>query len=126
MKTVYVVTQGDYSEYGIRAIFSERDEAEKYANMLTRASDEEASVEDWPLDSISVVKGYVWSVELSGMDAPRVALSSSQETLSDTWCRKNLKGMEYVFAYVRAKDAEHALKIVLDWDAERKAKEAGI
>lgn len=50
-KEVYVVTTGQYSDYQIRRIFSDRAEADAYRSFLVwGVSDQEARVEEWILD----------------------------------------------------------------------------
>lgn len=52
MTEVYVVTQGDYSDYRIRAIFSRRETADAYVAEIKRNRYEDgAEVEVWPLDT---------------------------------------------------------------------------
>jgi hypothetical protein len=65
--TVYVVTTGEYSDYGIKAIFSAKELAEKYvADCLTDKYDFPAIVE-WELDTeIGKVKRTCFRCEMPG------------------------------------------------------------
>lgn len=48
MAKVYIVTAGYYSDYGIEAVFSIKEVAEKYAEAISRRY--QPSVEEWDLD----------------------------------------------------------------------------
>lgn len=53
MATVFVVTKGEYSDYGILAIFSTRELAESFAgkeNSREGYDPYKAEIAEWPLD----------------------------------------------------------------------------
>ena len=52
---VYVVTDGVYSDYTIRAIFSVREEADAYADKL---ASHDVNVEEWPIDNPPTIHTY--------------------------------------------------------------------
>ena len=49
-KIIYVVTSGIYSDYRIEAIFSNKEEAQHLANIITENSWNEGRIEEYPLD----------------------------------------------------------------------------
>ena len=51
-KTIYIVTEGCYSDYGIRAVFSEKGLAERYCTVHQNAEIEEYEMDSWDQDSI--------------------------------------------------------------------------
>jgi len=50
MKTIYIVTNGTYSDYSIGAVFSDREKAEVYLAEVKKIDDDEAKIEEWPVD----------------------------------------------------------------------------
>ncbi len=60
-KKAYVITQGDYSDYGIVAVFSTRELADAYCSRMNATRKHElAEVEEWlldPLDSETIRDG---------------------------------------------------------------------
>ena len=55
MKKVFVVTSGEYSDYGIDAVFSSKELAEKYIKFKSRVSviyPEYARIEEYTLDEL--------------------------------------------------------------------------
>ena len=64
--TVYVVTSGSYSDYGIRAIFSTQELAQAYIDKANAAETYWASdttIEEWPLDGEAEAKLFTrWKV----------------------------------------------------------------
>jgi len=51
-KTVYVVTQGDYSDYHIVAIYSTEEEAEKHP----QGKYDSNNIEEWQMDAYTVMR----------------------------------------------------------------------
>ena len=51
--TIYVVTAGSYSDYGIVAMFSNKADAEDLRKEIADSN----GVEEWPLDSVMVREG---------------------------------------------------------------------
>lgn len=53
MTTIYVVTSGIYSDYKIEAVFSNKEDAQYLANIITNNSWPEGRVEEYSLDEYS-------------------------------------------------------------------------
>lgn len=55
MDKAFVVTSGRYSDYGIRGVFSTKENAERYIQNRNAAKDQtslqEFEIEEWPLDA---------------------------------------------------------------------------
>lgn len=126
--TVYVVTSGDYSDYGIEAIFSTQEKAAAYAEALMDAN----GVEEYDLDDYHPVKPG-WDIYYVGMrrngDTDNVAIAGEH-----SYTRGFVQGVgepDYglqhpyrgagtgvildgaiLHGYVYAKSEEHAVKIV--------------
>lgn len=49
MKTIYVVTSGSYSDYGIEGVFTERELAQSFIDAFVNPY-EGMDIEEWPLD----------------------------------------------------------------------------
>ncbi len=62
-QTIYVVTSGSYSDYGIRAIFSTKEKAEHYVSLSKETDpDEPHGIEEWTLDAMdNVIVSNVYS-----------------------------------------------------------------
>lgn len=60
MKKVYVVTTGEYSDYSIEKIFSTREKAQEYINIVSVLGKEDFNdIQEWELDDFKVSKIYV-------------------------------------------------------------------
>lgn len=61
---IFIVTSGEYSDYGINAVFSSKEKAEAYFMGLPESS-RGYSVEEWDVDTESpLISGTRWIVEL--------------------------------------------------------------
>lgn len=66
LKEVFVVTRGEYSDYGIDCIFTDKVKAEKYAELKNNNdNDGWYGVETYPLDKIDVSQATVIKVHAS-------------------------------------------------------------
>ena len=54
MTTIYVVTQGDYSDYSIVGVFSSKEEAQKVVELENNDSYDDAKIEEYELDDPSL------------------------------------------------------------------------
>ncbi len=66
MKTVYAVTDGEYSDYSVRGIFSTKEKAELYAKAFR------GDVNEWPVDPVVGMikpnhKPFIISMDKSGV-----------------------------------------------------------
>jgi|SRR5690606_18422714 len=144
MEKVLVVTTGDYSEYSIRAIFTNEAKAEMYADILR------GKVEEWAVDEIDppahlhgMRPYYVTLYQYDGhMKAGEVAWHHSTEEFDDKvtlresikwsttatppgaeWERRKHPSLE---TSMWARDEEHALKIARDRFNQFLAEQHGI
>lgn len=144
MEKVFVVTTGDYSDYSIRAIFTNEAKAEMYADMLR------GNVEEWAVDEIAPpahLRGmrpyYVTLYQYDGhMKAGEVPWYHGTEEFDDKvtlhepypwqptvtlpgaeWQRRNHPSLE---TCMWARDEEHALKIARDRFNQYLAEQHGI
>jgi hypothetical protein len=114
MAKVYIVTSGDYSGYGIDAVFSTREVARQYITLMGGEY-----VEEWDLDAHldKYSRGLLpWRVI---MERDGKSRSSSRESVdlanqNDTRLTHYLgvpEGVYTMITYMWAKDEEHAVKI---------------
>lgn len=62
---VFVVTNGTYSDFCIKAIFSSRDKAEVYLNEQKKVRDDKAQIQEWILDEFQdMVAKLYWRSEI--------------------------------------------------------------
>lgn len=133
MTTIYVLTEGDYSDYHIVALYSTRELAEEAQQHCP-----ESNIEEYKLDSVEIPEhppGYTgWSVTI---DAEENIICSSyqQDTISrpfepqekyyeNHYSNSNTPSLFVVRCWAR--DEEHAEKIALDKYYQFKAQQAGI
>ena len=132
--TVYVITKGDYSDYHICAVATDK----KKAEILKKAFDDkdgwgEARIETYETDQ------FLTEIE-SGLNLYRCTMKDSDLSVSvwmtdldytrssDFKVRKHKErfNTSTYAVYVWAKDEDHACKIAADKIAEYKAKEVGV
>src|SRR5579885_931253 len=64
-KSVYIVTKGQYYDYGIDSVFSKKEEADRYAAELAHTTRELVRVEEWAIDTMAeMVARKCWHVNL--------------------------------------------------------------
>lgn len=114
MTTIYAVTEGNYSDYHVVALFSTRERAEELTRTLTRLNEGEcARVEEFYLDTwhdTGMVPFLVWSSFGSVEVASVMALVTTDQT-------KNLvtrQASGVLNCCVWARDEQHAIKIAAD------------
>lgn len=105
---VYIVTQGDFSEYRIERVFSTRDKAQEY---LDHIGNYDCRMEEYNIDEEVPCGLFIYSVILYGN------ISSASAELMDafsTYYPKNgvrWKADGAMCFSLEAKDAPHAIKI---------------
>ena len=115
MKKAYVVTSGDYSDYRIRAVFSNKKAAEAYVENVRYR--EYCEIEDWPLNATHEHKMPKWQVNMQRHGkAYCFAVDLDEET--GNRFQAPTKGQAYMVSTVEAKDAEHATKIANEQRAQ--------
>lgn len=85
---IYIVTDGDYSDYGIRAVFSTKEKAEEYCKHYQALSKyNEPQIEEWVMDmDLSPVERGLKSYRFFGMkDRSTADLSDNIEPEFVNW-----------------------------------------
>lgn len=115
---VYIVTYGSYSDYGIDAVFLDREKAAFYCDVHNKGHYDEHRIEEWDTkdDSIDLAKGYRF--EWKGTyycDGVLNMTSDGKPTLAD-FDVFNVEGGVIRFTIVTHKDCtyEQAEKIAYD------------
>lgn len=121
--TIYVLTEGDYSDYHIIGVYSTKELAEK-AQFLYPCSE----IEEYSLDNVSQYPPGMraWCVDIkngklhyTGQMNPHMVVPSEH-----SW--NDLNGGNTYIVYCWATDEEHAQKIALDKYHQYQAQQAGI
>ena len=132
--TVYVITKGDYSDYHVCAVATDK----KKAKILKKAFDDkdgwrEARIETYETDEFiteieSGLKLFDCSMKDGDLSVTTWMTDLDYIGSSDFKVRKHKErfNTSTYAVYVWAKDEDHARKIAADKIAEYKAKEAGI
>lgn len=125
---IYVITKGEYSDYGIVAVALEKEKAEELRKLYSN-SWYEAMIETYDTADYYVENGRFYEVTLGTRSAirvreiPPVCVDNRNKVI--TTRNFSTKRMEYD-VFVKAKDEEHAKKIGADLVAKYKAQQQGI
>lgn len=117
---IYVVTQGEYSCYGIVGVAIDRKQAE-YISMVHSTYSEPCDIEEYDTEEIKVNKDFEpnWLVEFDNDEIKRVYRPfTGRKPFKVKEYNENLKQYSVI---VKAKDEEHAKKIAIDTLARYKA-----
>jgi hypothetical protein len=117
MKTAYIVTAGQYSSYGILAVFLDKEKAQKFVNEYNgeKYNWSKAGIEKWPLDPkiqytpVGKVAYSVW-MDIDGNNAYANEISFLE--VFDKVRRCKNKPKDRVYMNVFAKNKTHAIKIL--------------
>ena len=132
MTTIYVLTEGDYSDYHIVALYSTRELAEEAQKLCPYSH-----IEEYELDSLKIPEyppGYTgWNVSINA-DTNDIHGSYQQDILQghfkpEEHYSNNSKFPSLPSLFVVncwARDKEHAEKIALDKFHQFKAQQAGL
>lgn len=106
VRKVFVVTQGDYSDYHILAVFSTREKAEEYAQAR------EAEIEEFELDAMPTTGelGLAWYYVSMDRDGDTHWVACLKDNQFNNAPRTEL-GVNRMSVHVAAKSKEHAVKI---------------
>jgi len=110
---VYVVTSGQYSDYGINAIFSTRERALDYIQAFEDDGYHSMGIEEYELDVLKPNGRRAFNVRLDGVtgDVIRAEIASSSYSFDiGNEFYKDIQGNFH--GNVLAKDRDHAIKIV--------------
>ena len=142
-KIVYIITKGNYSDYGICAVTMDKEKAELYQKRFTDRWDK-AEIEEWPLDEDAdklhkMRPVYFMEIYDDGYYETYVKeYSVDPESYAPTYKFVNHVGFEVprdlrtrykkraFQATLLADDLNHALKIAMDKRAEMLAEMEGI
>ncbi len=130
MTKVYLVTSGEYSDYGVNAVFSNEQLAKAYVDIYSREGIycEEYQIEEYGLDFMEkqLRKGLgAWEVNIWKDQQPASVSMNDSETIKE-------HGTEIIehptcfSIYCFARDHDHAKKIAQDRFAKFRAEEEGI
>lgn len=131
--TVYVITQGSYSDYHICGLTLDINVANNIVNHLNTDNDwySAAKIEKYDAD-VWDSNNAVWNYYMRGDGTDNAEVDSYGEVSTSKRLNKVIKfqyrhSREYKYdVYLRAPDKEHALKIGRDLVAEYRAREEGI
>lgn len=116
MKTIFIVTQGNYSDYSIEAIFDDKTLAEEFIKRYSDGSDD-YMIEPWILnDAVKVLReGYdYWSITMDRDGSVEKAEMRNDYPGNDynTDMPWNKEGRTQLSVIICAQDSKHAIKIV--------------
>lgn len=138
MNKVYVVTRGEYSDYDIEAIFTNREAAEKYCAVHPNIYGDEPMIEEWYISDGSEIEcekvyraiffsmtenGLLSSVDMKYSINP-FTLDICKDRHEYDWTIRGISG--YIPVNKTFIDSEAAKKIVFDHLAKWKAEQAGL
>lgn len=118
MKKIYVLTEGDYSDYHIVGVYSTSELAQEAQTLYPGSLIENHDLDDIPEHPPGML---AWGVNIEDSDIVYTYLSDPQECPSERDC---LNGVYAVNCW--AVDEEHANKIALDKYYQHQAIKAGI
>jgi hypothetical protein len=114
MTTVYIVTSGEYSDYGIRAVFSTPELAQRYAKVIR-----DGEIEEWSLDEMVDAEMrtiYGAYVEKDGTLNPR----NSFKTIESSRHTDSFVHMDGTCCAWSAVSQEHADKLAIElWQQQQ-------
>lgn len=126
---VYVITRGEYSDYGIEAVTLEKEKAEEL-KILYSDSWYDAMIETYDTDDYYVENGRFYEVRIgksSVINIREIGYIVSVEDRNKVILIRNRKTNEDDYAvFVKAKNEEQAKKIGADLVAKYKAQQQGI
>lgn len=126
MKTVYILTEGDYSDYHIVGVYSTKELAEKAQFVYKDSQIEEYALDDVP-DYPPGMKGWYVNINDAKPDEPySYQVTPEYATIPSESEYKYHTGETGYYVYCWAVDKEHAQKIALDKYYQHQAQKAGI
>ena len=113
MKTIYVVTSGSYSDYGIDAIFDNKELAEQYIDAFEKGGYNEKSIEEFELNpfekQIKVgCKPYFLRMDKQG-NCKEIRVEDSSYGFGSS---PKFDFNKNIYHHVFARDEKHAIKIL--------------
>ena len=88
-KTIYVVTSGEYSDYGINAIFEDKDDAQRYCDQVNATEKYgRYGIEDWIIQPkgapLKIVYHLTAEITRDGVGTERISQSTELDGDTDT------------------------------------------
>lgn len=117
---IYVVTQGEYSDYHIVGVALDRNQAGLIA-MAHNTYADSCYIEEYDTDEIKVNKDFTpnWLIKFDGEEIKKVYPFTGKKPY-----KVKEYGMNQCSVIVKAKDEDHATKIAIDTLAQYKALKA--
>lgn len=120
---VYIVTEGEYSDYRIKAVFSTREKANEYVQQ----NGTDFCIEKYDLDKEVVKETKLWAIEFeieSHKNRQASPVTYNMDELKDT-CKvtEYHSSKPYITFYVEADTMDRAIKIASERFASVKANE---
>jgi len=126
MAKIYIVTEGDYSDYRIVGVFSSKERADA---VLASYSNNSGVVEEYDLDSIKVcdkVNKYWFYFDLNGKLEDESIAQSSLSDICEGMKNNVFRSIKGVGVEVFESDRDKAFKIACDLRAEYLAELHGV
>ena len=114
MKSIWLIEEGEYSDYHIVGVFSSKENAERMQSILAQGHDESRIVE-WTLDPgiAEIAQGLrVWSVMILEDGTVTDAKLRGGIDVYPPEIRKPMNREPFLHVMRWARDQEHAIKIV--------------
>ena len=122
-KKIYIVTSGEYSDYGINAVFTTKEKAADYVEQHGT----DYNVEEYDLDEEVEKKAQLWSVGFRVDDGELLEATTrsfEEDKVRDTCSVKlSWSGKLYITFYIDADSMDRAIKIASERFAAVKANE---
>lgn len=129
-RTVYVVTEGEYSGYHIEAVFDDRMLAEDYIDRRSPSSWKRWRIEEYLINALAPINGMILYQTIFDADEsePYYVEFADAEDISEFGDQPVVRpwGPGRLVVMVLARDEAHARKIAQDKRAEYLAAEFGI
>lgn len=134
---VYIIVSGEYSDFGINAVFLDKKEAERAAEIANRRDPNHGpyDIQEWPIglsfnpeiESLYFVSFYKGAVDKVTLSAGQL-LTTIKTNEVGPWNVYRYQDGHYLEhrVYVYARDEEHAKKIATDLFAKFRAEQEGI
>ena len=114
-ETVYVVTQGQYSDYLIEGVFSNRDLADEYVKQAHLEGLGERSIEEWTLDELAGKTYRQWFWVTMDMDGTILEENGTQFWLGSQRESKVHMNLSGTTIYAKSTvSMEHARKVAAE------------
>ena len=129
MTTIYIVTSGSYSDYGIHGAFLNKEKAQAYCDYHNECNPgyHDAEVEEWEEEVIPEEKWYTVQSKMNSIEVEQVRHTDKSPASrnmvghwSYSWKTEELPNITYHVDVV-ADNPDHAKKIAADLFREYKA-----